>query len=173
MLSDEEGNLLSAINSYRQAQGAPPLEKHDKASCLADEIADELEDKPCPANGIITVTPGSQPGLDNYRDLVKKCGIDMNTTQEGVILPVCVPNRVPTLVLTNYTQSAYAVYVNSSTYTGFGIGKDDDWTVVVLATNTSGGSFASGAAGCLSHGFSYMALFVLMILHFFLFVVQY
>lgn len=161
MSDDEEGHLLSALNSYRQSQGVQPLAKHEKAGCLADEIADELEDRQCPATGIVTVAPGSRPPqLDNYEDLVRKCKIDINSTQEGVILPVCVNKRVSPLVLTNYTQSQYATYVNSSKYTGAGIGKEDDWTVLVLTTNTLGGTFAS-AASCLSFALNYHPLFMM------------
>lgn len=69
----------------------------------------------------------------------------MAYTKDGAILPVCVKDRVPTLVLTNYTQSSYAVYFNNSKYTGAGVGKEEDWTVVVLSTNTPAGTLASGA----------------------------
>lgn len=160
---DEEDHLLSALNSYRQAQGVQPLTKHDKAGCLADEIAEKIEDRPCPATGIVTSSPVSrqpQLQLDNYEDLVKKCKININTTTEGVILPVCVKKRVSTLVLTNYTQSQYATYVNNSRFTGAGIGKEDDWTVLVLTTNTPGGTFASGgvAISCLYRPFLFIVL---------------
>ncbi|KAI5658898.1 hypothetical protein M9H77_27691 [Catharanthus roseus] len=172
MKPDEEDHLLSAFNSYRQTLGVPPLTKHDKAGCLADEIAENIENRPCPPAGtIISAAPGLQPQLDNYPDLVKKCGIDINTTQDGVILPVCVPKRVATLVLTNYTQSQYARYLNNSRYNGIGIGKEDDWTVVVLASNTPAGSFASTAV-CLCSVFSYHVLAVLMVLGMFLVVLN-
>ncbi|KAL6989673.1 hypothetical protein U1Q18_015424 [Sarracenia purpurea var. burkii] len=120
--------------------------------CLADEIADQLEDQPCvPNTGPITTVTGSQPHIANYRDLLEKCDIDPNTTTDGVILPVCVPKLVPTLVLTNYTRSQlYSKYLNNSKFTGTGVGSEDDWMVLVLTTNTPNGSFVSGASGLVS-----------------------
>ncbi|KAL3516106.1 hypothetical protein ACH5RR_023008 [Cinchona calisaya] len=135
---------------------------HDKAGCLADEIADEIQDRPCPLAGNTTISPGIHPQLNDYPDLVKKCKIDINTTREGVILPVCVPKRVATLVLTNYTQSLYSGYLNSSKYTGVGIGLEDDWTVLVLATNTIGGSFASAACFTCVFSLSYHVLAMIL-----------
>ncbi|XP_027109506.1 uncharacterized GPI-anchored protein At3g06035-like [Coffea arabica] len=143
---DERDYLLQGLNSYRRSQGAAPLQMHDKAGCLADKIADEIQDRPCPPGGVPTTTsPGIRPQLTNYPALVKECNIDINNTLDGVILPVCVPKRVATLVLTNYTLSPYSASVNSTKYTGVGIGLEDDWTVLVLTTNTAAGSFASAA----------------------------
>ncbi|XP_059654433.1 uncharacterized GPI-anchored protein At3g06035 [Cornus florida] len=136
---DKENDLLQGINRYRSSLGLPPLAKNDNAECLADEIADKLEDQPC------TRAIGTVPEFSNYPDALKKCHSNVKTTKDGVILPVCVPNRVPTLVLTNYTHSPYATYLNKSKYTGVGIGSEDDWMVVVLATNTPAGNFVSGA----------------------------
>ncbi|KAH7846049.1 hypothetical protein Vadar_009110 [Vaccinium darrowii] len=142
--NDEEDNLLQGLNSYRNSLSLPALAKNDKAGCLADEVADVLEDKPCiPNMGPITAAPGSQPQIPNYTDLLKKCDIDPNTTREGVILPVCVPNHIETLMLTNYTHTQYSKHLNNSKYTGAGVGSEDDWMVVVLTTNTPSGSFAS------------------------------
>ncbi|KAK4739214.1 hypothetical protein R3W88_002911 [Solanum pinnatisectum] len=164
-MADEEGHVLSGINSYRQSHSLPALTKQDKADCLADEIADELENQPCPSGGI-TPAPASQ--FAQYPKLLDKCDININTTAEGVILPVCVHDRVATLVLTNYTQSRHAGYLNNSKYTGAGIGTEKDWTVVVLTTNTVGGSFTSGVTSLINSsvfGMStihYYLLFVLI-----------
>ncbi|KAA8536879.1 hypothetical protein F0562_029357 [Nyssa sinensis] len=142
---DEEDHILQGINSYRTSLNLPALAKNDKAGCLADEIADKLEDEPCPRPVGASALAGTEAQAADYPDILKKCKIDINSTRDGVILPVCVPKRVSTLVLTNYTQSPYARYVNNSKYTGAGIGTEDDWTVLVLATNTPGGSFVSAA----------------------------
>ncbi|PIN01479.1 hypothetical protein CDL12_26013 [Handroanthus impetiginosus] len=139
---DEEDRLLQGINSFRQSSNVPALAKHDKANCVADEIADELEDQQCASN---TATSTPSQLLSNYPNVLKKCNIDPNTTGDGMILPVCVPHRVSTLVLTNYTQSPNSRYLNDSSFTGAGIGTEDDWTVLVLATSTPGGSFSSAA----------------------------
>ncbi|KAL0347977.1 UNVERIFIED_CONTAM: putative GPI-anchored protein [Sesamum angustifolium] len=140
--ADEEDHLLQGINSFRQSSNVPALSKHDKANCVADEIADQLEDKHCASN---TAPPAQSQLISDYPSVLKKCNIDVNTTRDGMILPVCVPHRVATLVLTNYTQSHNSRYLNDSRFTGAGIGTEDDWTVLVLTTNTPGGSFASRA----------------------------
>ncbi|PHU10098.1 hypothetical protein BC332_21958 [Capsicum chinense] len=145
--ADEEGHVLSGINSYRQSHSLPPLTKQDKADCLADEIADEMEHQPCPRGGI---TPAPVSQFAQYPKLLDKCDIDINTTIEGVILPVCVHDRVATLVITNYTQSQHARYLNNSKYTGAGVGTENGWTVLVLTTNTVGGSFASGVTSLIN-----------------------
>nr|GMC47264.1 uncharacterized GPI-anchored protein At3g06035-like [Ipomoea batatas] len=138
---DDEDHLLQGINSYRQSKSLPVLAKHDKANCLAGEIADEIEDEPCPKPG----APSSPPRVANLQKHLDKCGIDGNSTKDGMVLPVCVRKRVPTLVLTNYTQSQNAKYLNDSKFTGAGIGTEDDWTVLVLTTNTQTGMFAAAA----------------------------
>ncbi|KAI3669180.1 hypothetical protein L6452_40406 [Arctium lappa] len=145
--ADEEDNLLQGINSFRQSRNLIALSKNDNAECMADEIAEALEDKACSTMaGPSTTTSTTQPRYANYPDVVKKCNIDINTTADGVILPACVPKRVPTLVLTNYTQSSYAAYLNNSRYTGVGIGKENNWVVVVLTTDTPSGTFSNMAA---------------------------
>ncbi|PSS24922.1 putative GPI-anchored protein [Actinidia chinensis var. chinensis] len=160
---DEEDSLLQGINSYRQSLNLPDLVKNDKAGCLANEVADQLEDQPCISTpGPMAIAPGSRTQISNYHDLLDKCSIDEKTTADGVILPVCVPKLVPTLVLTNYTHSQYSKYLNNSKYTGAGIGKEDDWMVVVLTTNTPTGTFA-GAAALSSRIWANQCLVVLLV----------
>ncbi|XP_010480200.1 PREDICTED: uncharacterized GPI-anchored protein At3g06035-like [Camelina sativa] len=143
-----EDNLLQGLNSHRTAQKVAPFTKNEKADCVADEIADKLEDQPCTNHSTAgTVTPGSvPPQLTNYQDILSECKIDPNTTRDGLILPVCIPNRIPTLALTNYTQTGYAKYLNDSRYVGAGVGSEKEWMVVVLTTSTPGGSFTAGKA---------------------------
>ncbi|KAL8155408.1 putative GPI-anchored protein At3g06035 [Apium graveolens] len=145
---DEKDNLLQGINSYRRTKGLPELTKNDKAGCLADQIAEKMEGQPCARVTGSNSTPPSPPNppqFSNYPDALKKCKVDIAHTKDGVILPVCVKDRVPTLVLTNYTQSSYGVYLNNSKFTGAGIGKEEDWTVVVMSTNTPSGTLSSGS----------------------------
>ncbi|CAN0914280.1 Uncharacterized GPI-anchored protein At3g06035 [Linum grandiflorum] len=136
---EDEDSLLQGLNSYRQSQSLPILAKHDKAGCLADRVANKMEDQPCPASGR-AAAPVVQ--LSDYPEAMDKCGVDINKTREGVVLPVCVRKLVPTLVLTNYTQTQYARYLNDSRFIAAGLGSEDDWMVVVLTTGTPGGSFA-------------------------------
>ncbi|KAJ0014958.1 hypothetical protein Pint_19900 [Pistacia integerrima] len=142
---EDEDNLLQGINSYRTSLNLQALTKNDKAGCLADEIANDLEDQPCSSN-----TTASTPQSANYNNNIRKCKIDPNTATDGVVLPVCVPKLVPTLVLTNYTHTPHARYLNNSKYTGVGVGSGDDWMVMVLSGNTVAGSFASEATSLVS-----------------------
>ncbi|GAB4835840.1 hypothetical protein Ancab_000756 [Ancistrocladus abbreviatus] len=139
---EEEDNLLQGLNSYRKSIGLPALTKNKNAGCLADEIADKIEDHPCTPAAAANAVPGTGAQYPDYKKLLDKCNINPATTNDGVILPVCVPKLVPTLVLTNYTRSPYARHINDSSYTGAGIRSEDDWMVVVLTTDTPTGSLA-------------------------------
>ncbi|KAI3448628.1 hypothetical protein Pfo_005293 [Paulownia fortunei] len=163
---DEEDHLLQGINSFRQSSNVPALAKHDNANCVADEIANQLEDKHCTSN---TAPPTQSQLISNYPSVLKKCNIDVNTTRDGMILPVCVPHRVATLVLTNYTESQNSRYLNDSRFTGAGIGTEDDWTVLVLTTSTRGGSFASGACNLIIASSHYLSSLFLMLFLVFLY----
>lgn len=57
-------------------------------------------------------------------------------------MPACVPNLVPSLVLSNFTKSLYSGHLNDTKFTGVGIGSEDNWIVVVLSTNTPEGDYA-------------------------------
>lgn len=74
------------MNSFRQSANAGALRKHDKAECVADEIADKLEDRSC-------ASMQSQL-ISDYPSVLKKCKVDVNTTTDGMILPVCVPHQL-------------------------------------------------------------------------------
>ncbi|KAJ6996036.1 hypothetical protein NC653_012808 [Populus alba x Populus x berolinensis] len=138
---DEEDDLLQGLNSYRHSLNLPALVKHTNAGCLADKIAGKLEDEPC-----TSARAESPVQIDDYPDLLSKCGIDLNHTNEGVALPVCVPHLVPTLLLTNYTRTPYARFINASRFSGAGLGHEDDWMVVVLTTSTPRGDFAGATS---------------------------
>ena len=107
-----------------------------------------------------SAAPGNKPNFTNFDKLLDKCDINGNNTLfffrkgnntlDGEILPICVPKLDPTTVLSNYTNSQYAKYLNDSSYTGAGIGSEKNWMVVVLSTNTSTGSF-SGAASLIAN----------------------
>ncbi|KAK4794423.1 hypothetical protein SAY86_012417 [Trapa natans] len=161
---EDEDNLLQGINSYRTSLSLSPLSKNERAGCLASEIADQLGDRPCVPTVASNAIPGTGPQLSNYPSFLGKCDIHISSTRDGVILPVCVHNKVATLVLTNYTRTGYARYLNDSRFTGAGVGSEDDWTVVILTTNTQQGSFASEGVRAreLSPGIGFMCLVVIM-----------
>ncbi|KAJ6397581.1 hypothetical protein OIU77_018569 [Salix suchowensis] len=103
---DEEEDLLQGLNSYRHSLNLPALVKHTNAGCLADKIAGKLEDEPC-----TSARAASPVQIDSYPDLLSKCGIDVNHTNEGVALPVCVPHLVPTFTANKlYTNSIRKIH---------------------------------------------------------------
>lgn len=152
----DEDNVLQGINSYRSSLRLPTLSKNENAGCLADKIADKLENQPCNGTGATSVQ------VNNYSGLLSKCNIKINSTTDGAVLPVCVRKLVPTLVLTNYTRTQYAKYLNDSRFTGVGLGSEDDWMVVVLSTNTSSGSFSGAVSLMSSVGFCHCLVSLLV-----------
>ncbi|KAL2345704.1 hypothetical protein Fmac_006989 [Flemingia macrophylla] len=149
LCNDKEDSIFKGINSYRQTKNLPPLNRVPKATCLADEVADEIEDTPCQnANQFYpSSAPGGNLRIPNLQKHIEKCDININTTTDGVILPVCVSKLEPTIVLSNYTHSdQYAQFLNNSKYTGAGLGSEDDWMVLVLTTNTTTGSFSASTS---------------------------
>ncbi|KAL0717614.1 hypothetical protein Bca4012_066936 [Brassica carinata] len=144
---DEEDVLFIGINSYRTSQNLTTLNNNEKAECLADEIAEQLENKPCTNDTGSATVPGTEPQFADYPHILAKCHLSVSDTRDGVIMPACVPflESSSSLVLTNFTKSKYSLSLNDSKFTGMGIGKEDDWIVVVLTTNTNTpqGSFST------------------------------
>ncbi|EOA31494.1 hypothetical protein CARUB_v10014680mg [Capsella rubella] len=143
VLSDTEDILLTGINSYRATQNLTNLSKNENAECLADEIADQFKNKPCTNDTGSATVPGTEPQFPNYPQMLAKCHLNVSDTRDGMIMPACVPRLEPNLVLTNFTKSQYSMGLNDSKYTGIGIGKENDWIVVVLSTSTPEGSYST------------------------------
>lgn len=133
----EEEIVLQGLNSFRTARGLPALTINENAACLADRFADQiLEDMTCSATAPYQ--------LQNYPGVLAYCGVDVNQTREGAVMPVCAPQLVPNNLLSNYTRSfQYTRYLSDAKFTGAGLGTEDDWMVVILTTNTPGGNFGS------------------------------
>lgn len=162
--ADEDDNLLKGINNYRVSLNLTALIKNDNAECLADELANQLKDQPCTNTTGSNTVPGTEPQFSDYPNLLTKCHLNVSNTRDGVIMPACVPNLDPSLVLSNFTKSQYSDSLNDTSYTGAGVGSEDNWIVVILTTNTPAGSFApNNAANLVSRiGFIYHLLFLLM-----------
>ncbi|CAL0302284.1 unnamed protein product [Lupinus luteus] len=166
---DEEDSVFKGINSYRQVQKLTPFNKVPKASCLAEEVAEELEDEPC--ENVNQYAPGltSSSKIPNLQKHIDKCDININTTIDGAILPVCVSKLEPTIVLSNYTHTdRYSRYLNNSVYTGAGLGSEHDWMVLVLTTNTTTGSFAASSGATCVFGNVVVLMGFLMLLGLFM-----
>ncbi|KAJ6721800.1 hypothetical protein OIU85_024849 [Salix viminalis] len=143
LCADEEDGLLQSINSYRTSLNLTVLTKNDNAECLAGEIADQFKNQPCTNSTGSNTVPGTETQFPNYPTLLAKCHLNVSNTRDGALLPACVPNLDPSLVLTNFTQTQYSGDLNDTKFTGAGIGSDGNWIVVVLTTSTPEGSFVT------------------------------
>ncbi|XP_050380762.1 uncharacterized GPI-anchored protein At5g19250-like [Argentina anserina] len=143
--NEEEDDLFDGLNNFRQTLNLSELTRNDKAGCIADEISDALQGQPCSHAADYEIKPGNGPVFPYFSKLIIKCNIDNSTTADGIILPVCVPNLDPDIVLNNYTNTKFARFLNDSKYTGAGVGSEDDWMIVVLTTDSPSGSFTGGA----------------------------
>ncbi|RID64373.1 hypothetical protein BRARA_E03315 [Brassica rapa] len=152
--TDEEDVLFTGINSYRTSQNLTTLNKNKNAECLADELADQFKNKPCTNETGSATVPGTEPQFSDYPNILAKCHLNVSDTRDGSIMPACVPRLESSLVLTNFTKSQYSMSLNDSKFTGMGIGKEDDWIVVVLTTNTPEGNY-SPATKQDSNGFTF------------------
>ncbi|CAL5195170.1 unnamed protein product [Lathyrus oleraceus] len=144
--NDEEDVLFQGVNKYRASLNLTSLTKNDNANCLAEELADQFKSQPCTNTTGANTVPGTEPNFSNFPDLLTKCHLNISDTRDGMIMPVCVPGLVPSIVLSNFTQSLYSQSLNDSKYTGIGIGSEDNWIVAILTTNTPGGSFVTGTS---------------------------
>ncbi|PSR86064.1 GPI-anchored protein [Actinidia chinensis var. chinensis] len=138
---DEKESLLQGLNTYRASLNLTALTKNSNGDCFAEELANQFKKQPCSNTTGADTVLGTEPQLSTYPDLLAKCHLNITDTRDGQIMPVCVPNLVPNLVLANFTETQYTQYLNDSSFTGAGIGSEGDWMVVVLSTNTVGGSF--------------------------------
>ncbi|KAJ6996035.1 hypothetical protein NC653_012808 [Populus alba x Populus x berolinensis] len=157
---DEKHELFKNINAYRTLfLDIPALTKNKKAKCLANEIADKL-DQPCNET-----TPVDQIKLDSYPDQLKDC-VGTSHVTDAVVMPVCAPadevEAVP--LLHNYTRPPFKKYIKDKSYTGAGVGSNDYWMVVVLNRNTSTWSSSAGTNGLVS-GAGVVSMFLGMLFH--------
>lgn len=173
-----EDTLLEGINNHRQYLKLSALTRTDNTQCLAEQIVSHIDDDPCntttttPTHPITIATVGSSsshPQLStNFPRLLKDCNININSTSNGLILPICVAKFVATgLVCARCTQSQYAQYLRSSNYTEVGISAGVSWTAIVLSVKTtttekSAANLVSNAS--LSHCFL-LLLLVLFLLY--------
>lgn len=161
---DEEDTLLQGLNSYRESLNLTSLTKNKNAECLADELADQFKNQPCTNSTGANTVPGTEKQLSNYPDLLAKCHLNVSNTRDGIVMPACVPNLEPSLVLSNFTKSQYSDSLNDTKYKGTGIGSEDNWIVVILTTSTPEGSYVPyNAASLISNiGLIYCLLFWLI-----------
>ncbi|XP_050224198.1 uncharacterized GPI-anchored protein At3g06035-like [Mercurialis annua] len=148
---DEEDNLFLCLNSHRAYLNLPTFTHNEAAECLAEEVAEILEDRPCNNGGAYTKYPYQKD--HNITDLILKCHINITHTKYAVVLPVCVPKLEPTVVFTNYTRTYFEKFINDSKFTQIGMDSENDWMVIVLGTNSSDGDLA--VSGAVTNGLGF------------------
>ncbi|XP_077240671.1 putative GPI-anchored protein At5g19250 [Tasmannia lanceolata] len=140
---DANGQLLQGINSYRTSLNLSVFTDNKNADCLADQIAGQFKGQDCTNTTGSDTVPGTEPNFPNYPSLLDHCHLNVTVTRDGSIMPACIPGLVPSLVLSNFTESQYSQSLNGSTYSGVGIASEGNWVVVILTTDTPTGDFAN------------------------------
>ncbi|XP_010938856.1 uncharacterized GPI-anchored protein At5g19250 isoform X2 [Elaeis guineensis] len=143
---DTSSELLKGINSYRTSLNLSALTENQNADCLAEQLAKQFKGQDCSNTTGSNTVPGTEQQFPNYPDFLNHCHLNATVTQDAAIMPACVPGLAADLVLTNFTKSQYSQNLNDSHFVGAGIADEGDWVVVVLSTNTPGGSFAPATA---------------------------
>ena len=137
----DEDELFRGINAHRTSLKLTALVESDKAECFADELAEQftMKNRPCTD----ATAPGPLPTFAEYTAIVNKCALSPADTKDGVILPVCARNPTPAEVLSSFTQSPFAKYLNDTKHTSVGIGSEVDWVIVVALGSSTGSATAT------------------------------
>ncbi|KAK7284339.1 hypothetical protein RJT34_19084 [Clitoria ternatea] len=171
--NDKEDSVLEGINSFRQIKNLSSLNQVPKATCFANQVAEEIEGMPCETfnQSSLEPSPGGNPKMLNLQKHIDKCDIknvNLSSSSDGLealILPVCVSKLEPTVVLSYYTNSDYyAQFLNNSKYTGVGLGTEDDWMVLLLLTTDTTTRCFSAAIPRFTNSIEFLLLPFLLVL---------
>lgn len=143
---DTSDQLFKGINTYRSSLNLSALTVNKNADCLAEQLAEQFKGQPCSNSTGANTVPGTEPQFPKYPTFLDHCHLNATVTQDGMPMPACVPGLDSALVLANFTKSQYSANLNDSKYVGAGIASEGDWVVVVLTTNTPGGSFTTASS---------------------------
>ncbi|GLJ11754.1 hypothetical protein SUGI_0176150 [Cryptomeria japonica] len=151
MADDLSDELLVNINKFRQDMKLPVLTQNENAACLAKQIADQFKGQVCSNSTGEDTVPGTEPQFPNYPQFLENCHLNVSDTKDGVVMPDCVPGLDPQIAFQNYTHSQYIQNVNDTKFVSAGIASEDNWFVLVLATNTTGGNFQTYNRGTMHY----------------------
>ncbi|EMS50332.1 hypothetical protein TRIUR3_23618 [Triticum urartu] len=146
-LEGEDNQLLKGINSYRASLKVPALTENSNADCLAEQLAKKFKGQECTNTTGANTVPGTEPQFPDYPQFLNRCHLNASVTEDGQVMPACVPGLVADVVLTNYTKSQYNRFLNDTKYSGVGIANEGDWVVVVLSTSTDSGDYSPAPPG--------------------------
>jgi hypothetical protein len=146
--ADVNQDLLNQINKYRIAENLPALTENQGAACVAQGLANYYKGKACTNSTGADVLDGSEP--ENLPAVLPTCNLQPDNVENGFIAPDCVPTGTSPadaslVAFQNYTEFyGYSEQLNMTQFTSAGVGSvDNEWFVLVLATNESGGNFVS------------------------------
>ncbi|KAG0576060.1 hypothetical protein M758_5G051400 [Ceratodon purpureus] len=159
LAADGNSQFLDDINQYRISLSLPEFTSNAGAACVAQQIAASYKGTKCSnSTGTATVS-GEEPQLSE--SMLSKCNLQLVNVKDGFLGPTCVPDgtsaaSAPKLAAESVTMSqAYTVYVNDSKYVSAGVGSvDNQWYVLALATNASGGNYVNQDLDPSSHAFA-------------------
>ena len=143
----EDNQLLKGINSYRASLKVPALTENSNADCLAEQLAKKFKGQECTNTTGANTVPGTEPQFPDYPQFLDRCHLNASVTEDGQVMPACVPGLVADIVLTNYTKSQHNRFLNDTKYSGIGIANEGDWVVVVLSTSTDSGDYSPAPPG--------------------------
>ncbi|WVZ66879.1 hypothetical protein U9M48_016041 [Paspalum notatum var. saurae] len=142
-----DAQLLKGINSYRSSLKVPALSENKNAACLAEQLAKQFKGQPCTNTTGSNTVMGTEQQFPDYPKYLDHCHLNASVTEDGQVMPACVPGLVPDVVLTNYTKSQYNRFLNDTQFSGVGIANEGDWVVVVLSTSTGSGDYSPAPPG--------------------------
>lgn len=141
-------DLLDQINQYRIAGNLPALTENQGAACVAQGLANYYKGKACTNSTGADALDGSQP--ENLPAVLPTCNLQPDNVENGFIAPDCVPPGTSPadaylVASQNYTEfDAYSEQLNNTQFTSAGVGSvDNEWFVLILATNESSGNYVS------------------------------
>jgi hypothetical protein len=147
LLPDNDAQLLKGINGYRSSLKVPALAENANAACLAEQLARQFKGERCTNTTGANTVIGTEQQFPDYPKYLGRCHLNASVTEDGQVMPACVPGLAPGAVLANYTKSQYNRFLNDSGFSGVGIANEGDWVVVVLSTSTGSGDFSPAPPG--------------------------
>lgn len=148
LAADGNSQFLDDINQYRVSLSLPELTSNTGATCVAQQVAETYKGTTCSSTSGTATVSGEEPQLNE--SLLSKCNLQLVNVKDGFMGPTCVPAgtsaaTAPKLAASSVTMSqAYTAYLNDSKFVSAGVGSvDNQWYVLALATNASGGNYVN------------------------------
>uniref|UniRef100_A0A1D1YHE2 Putative GPI-anchored protein At3g06035 n=1 Tax=Anthurium amnicola TaxID=1678845 RepID=A0A1D1YHE2_9ARAE len=76
---------------FRVSLKLSTLTENQNAACLADQSALQLENQECTNATGANTAPATEEQISHYPDMLTYCHLNATVTQDGAILPACMP----------------------------------------------------------------------------------